>query len=121
MEKFDVNQARRDFVADADKQIARLESELASLSNVLLGQGWIVRNEGVHIKFEMKDNVCGAPSVCPVWSATRFSEGDAKRVAAVTFNGRNNPAEAVHITTALRDQLNETKRIRDEIAAKIED
>ncbi len=82
-----------------------INQQLQSLENTLLGEGWIVRNEGnVCLAYDVSNGMIFNPRIVSVTLATRFSEQDAKGIAEKTFNGNNTPAHAVHIIDALNDE-----------------
>lgn len=77
-----------------------------SLQNVILGQGWIVRTGGEFaLSFTINGSSASNPQVSSLNKATRFSERDAKAVAALVQNGNGEVGEAVHINTAVEESI----------------
>lgn len=93
-------------------EISQLENELHKLDDVLLGQGFIVRMEGLCIKFDVDasgnvTNPCHAKS----YRATRFELSDAKRIAASVQNGNGVAGEAIHVKQAIQEQIEQMRNV----------
>ncbi len=114
-----VQQARADFIAQQDAAITDYEQQLDRLSNVLLGQGWVIRCAGLTLTFDVDaaTRVVSNPRVCPIGKCLRMTEQDARRIAATTKNGAGQTAEAVHVVQALEELIAEARRVRDQVAA----
>lgn len=85
--------------------ITQLEMAAESLKHVLLGQGYIVRCEGLCLAFTIEAGKVSNPVTAQPQMATRFSLRDAEAVAADVKNGNGTAGEAVHVTEAVRDAL----------------
>ena len=92
-----------------EAQVVTLEALKKSLSNVLLGQGWVVHVEGVYQKYEIVGGKIVGCRFCGVENATRFTERDAKAVASNTFNGNKLSGTAIHINDAVKQELEKVK------------
>lgn len=96
---------KQSLIADFEAGRAAYERKLAGLSNALLGHGYVVRCAGIYVRFDIKDGVATKSHTAPLLAAPRFTKQDAETLAAAIKNGNGQHGEAVHITTALRDEI----------------
>lgn len=97
---------RVDMIAKMDAERAELNKFQQSLSNTMLGEGWIVATSSVlALRFSIVNRVVRDPKVCRVSLATRFTRKDAESVAEQVTNGRQEKAEAVHIKDMINRQI----------------
>lgn len=115
-----LDQAQKEAFATIVKQfeenVVELERGLSSVSNVLLGEGYIVMIENIATTYSIEETngerravnarPCGFP-----YMAMRFSRRDAEQVAANTQNGRGTKGRAVHVREATEAELIETRRL----------
>lgn len=92
---------------------AKLVTARERLSGVLLGNGYVVRCEGLTLSFTVDPvtKVASAPKTCPLLRAPRYTKQDAQTLAAATKNGMGTQAEAVHILDALDYSVAEVERL----------
>lgn len=92
---------------------AELVEQLDRLQNVILGNGYVVRCEGLTLGFTVDPAtlVASAPVTVPLRKAPRYTKGDAMTLAAATRNGNGTQAQAVHIKDALAEAIAELDRI----------
>lgn len=96
---------------------------LDSLRGTLLGQGFIVVSKaGLALKYDIDGdtkNVRGVSLAGGAAKATRFTKLDADNLAAATIDGRGDPAAAVHVTQALRDEIDRLEASMEQIRAAL--
>lgn len=105
-----VTKARADLLATLRERIRDNTRTLGHLDLCDFADGWIVRNS--------RGNVCihylrdGTPCHAQPERATRFeSEFVARRQAERTFNGAGEPAKAIKLSQALREDTMECERL----------
>lgn len=91
--------------------ITSYELAAESLQGVLLGQGYIVRCQGLPLAFDIKAGVVSNPRTSQPQTATRFTLDDAARVAADVKNGNGTAGEVVHVRHAIVDSLVEQREL----------
>lgn len=99
--------ARAVIVAELDALAVELSEALERVSNVLLGEGYIVVLAGRGVAFKMDGKVASSPSSVRIDRAPRFTKRDAEMLAAEVTNGNGEKAKAVHIRTALMENIEE--------------
>ncbi len=101
-------ETRNEFVATLKDSIADYKKSLKRLSNVLLGQGYIVWNNEMAITFEVDPKTRGISDPRVIGNpakAIRMTKDEAERIAAVIFDGAMRPAKAIHVVDALQRSL----------------
>lgn len=98
------------------EQLTEDRAELAAarerLSGVLLGNGYVVRCQGLTLSFTVDPRGnASAPKTCPLLRAPRYTKRDAETLAAATKNGNGVQGEAVHIVDALDYSIAEVDRL----------
>lgn len=100
-------------IAELSVSRNELVAALDSLSNALLGQGFVVvSGAGIALKFKVDGQqvfnpvTAGGPHL-----ATRFTKADAENVAASVVDGRGDHGKAVHVCVALKEAIAETDRV----------
>lgn len=99
--------ARATLVAELDKLALELSDALERVSNVLLGEGYVVVLSGRGVNFKRDGRVLHSPTSCRVDFAPRFTKRDAEMLAADCTNGTGEKAKAVHIREALMERIEE--------------
>lgn len=99
--------------------IAGYERAAAALENVLLGQSFIVCCEGIYLAFDIDPQTreVSKPRSTRPQLATRFTKGDAERVAQSVFNGHGQKGQAVNVADAIRTALAENRKLLAAIEA----
>ena len=115
--------AINEFVATLNELEATYTKELDRLSNVLLGQGYIVRSDfGLPINFDIVVGEDGLRRVANPRAGgnparvVRFNRETAEQIAADCKDGAGNVAHAVHVTTALSEALADVRKNREAFA-----
>lgn len=91
---------------------AELSAARERLSGVLLGNGYVVRCQGLTLTFTVDpQGNASAPKTCPLLRAPRYTKRDAETLAAATKNGNGAQGEAVHIMDALDYSIAEVDRL----------
>lgn len=100
------------FIAQLAADRTTLVEQLDQLDNVLIGQAYVVRCQGLTLGFDFDATrtVTGTRTV-PLTKAPRFTRRDAETLAQAVRNGNNQPGEAVHIVVALRNAITEVDRL----------
>lgn len=108
------------FISEIQAKRAELVADLASLSNVLLGQGFVVLSgAGIALKFKVEGQQVTEPVLAGgPHQATRFSRTDAENVADAVTDGNGNHGRAVHICVALKDAIEQLDSVLAMITAK---
>lgn len=104
---------RQDFIDSLESSIDNLMDAHRNLSNVLLGQGFVVMSaHGLTMTFDVdaKGNVSNPRSARP-HRARRFGLDDARLLASVTKDGTGEPFKAVHVLEAIALTMTEEQRI----------
>jgi hypothetical protein len=112
-----MNQDWKDMLTSTRNAITSYELAAKSLQGVLLGQGFVVRCQGLCLAFDIDAGVVLNPQFSQPQMATRFSKDDAVRVADEVKNGNGIAGEAVHVRDAIADALVEQR----ELLALLED
>jgi hypothetical protein len=106
-------ETKAEVLAVLNNSRAELVAALDGLSNVLLGQGFVVVSAvGIALKFKVEGQQvfdpkpAGGPHL-----ATRFTKNDAESVAASVVDGHGDHGKAVHVCVALKDAIAETDRV----------
>lgn len=112
------NAAKQEIIDLFNADIAKLEEARNSLSGVLLGNGYVVRCQGLTLGFTVDAaGNASKPVTVPLLQAPRYTKRDAETLAAATRNGNNVPGTAVHIVAAIDEALAEARRILAAIPA----
>ena len=98
-------------IANTKNAITSYELAAQSLQRALLGQGYIVRCQGLCLAFDIDAGRVSNPRTSQPQMATRFSQRDAEAVAADVKNGNGTPGEAVHVSQAIADALAEQREL----------
>lgn len=116
-----LKQSTPEFFKAYDDNLAALRG----LSNILLGQGFIVMINDMAVRPELtiKEGiqrgghyVLTSATACPIASAPRFTKQDAERLAAGIKNGNGAIGRAVHIRHALSDAIVKHEALIKELA-----
>ncbi len=107
-------------MSDTRNIIIQRRNELVQLRenyrNVLLGAGYLVRNEGpVHYRVSVKDRKVDQVETCALERATLFTKEDATKVATGIVNGAGKRGEAIHIKDAIEDAIKRTDELLEVI------
>lgn len=104
---------RAQVLTEMDRSRQELVAALGSLSNVLLGSGFIVvSGAGIPLKFKLDGQQIFDPQTAGgPHHATRFTRQDAENVAASVTDGNGDHGKAVHVCVALKDAIAETDRV----------
>lgn len=102
-----VQEARAEVIALLEGSRTEMEALASRLEGALLGAGWVVRNQGVYLAFDIRDLTVEGVTSCRLTEAPRFTEANAKILAAAVRNGNNVAGEAVHIKQALREEISQ--------------
>lgn len=108
-----------DQISATQKFIAEMTDDLRHLDGVLIGNGWVVMSSGFNLRFTLKGSQASNPQVhggSPA-RAQRFTERDARQLAAQCTNGHGEPAEAVHVKDALRAMIADQNALLDTLRA----
>lgn len=105
-------------IAQFEANIAELERGLSSVSNCLLGAGFIVVIQDIAITYDIETDqatgesraVNARPCMAP-HMACRFSRRDAEQMAETTRNGNGATGKAVHVREAVETDLIEARRL----------
>lgn len=91
--------------------------ELAAeqLDGVILGQGFVVRCQGVYLEFDVDAGVVTNPRPTRPQMATRFTRSDASRIAATVTNGNQVAGEVVHVRDAVAQELRVTRELLEQL------
>lgn len=98
----------RGMIAQAEAYVEELNQHSRAVLGVLLGEGFVIMTSDIFcIRFTIENGHCSNPKVQggSAYTAQRFTEEDARRLAASVTNGKGEKAEAVHITEALTRQI----------------
>lgn len=102
-------------LATLEAAIGELERARVGLSNILLGEGYIVRVQGVCVDYAIDPTTrkvttdgTGQPH-----RVRRFTKADAEHLAAITLNGNKVAGEAVHVRHAVEQSLEELRVVAD--------
>lgn len=108
-----VQETKAEFLAVLNNSRAELVAALNGLSNVLLGQAFVVvSGAGIALKFKVEGQQVRDPATAGgPHLATRFTKIDAENVAASVVDGRGDHGKAVHVCVALKDAIAETDRV----------
>lgn len=91
-----------DLIADTKRAIAEYEQAAELVRGVILGQGFVVRCEGVYVSFDIDAaGLVKNPRPSQPHQATRFTRADAALVAATVKNGSGTAGEIVHVRDAI--------------------
>ena len=91
-----------DLIADTQKAIAEYEQAADLLRGVILGQGFVIRCQGVFVAFDFDAaGLVKNPRPSQPHQATRFTRADAALVAATVKNGNGAAGEIVHVREAI--------------------
>jgi len=104
---------RQGFIDSLEASIADLMAAHRNLSNVLLGQGFVVMSaHGLTMDFDVdaKGNVSNPRSARP-HRARRFGLDDARLLASVTKDGTGQPFKAVHVLEAIALTMAEEQNV----------
>lgn len=114
-------QVARDLINELSESRTAAVAVLDGLRGALLGQGYIVVSKaGLALKYDIDGetkNVQGVALAGGAAKATRFTKLDADNLAAATIDGRGDPATAVHVTQALRDEIDRLESVMEMIRA----
>lgn len=107
-------EAQRDkMIADFRQAIADGEKALDGMRNALVAHNWIVECDGVTLTFEIEErdgvNHAHKPRHALPQFCTRFTEHDAKNVAAGVSNGNGTKGQAVLLREALQCHIDSLK------------
>lgn len=107
METAEVKAMRDEMLADLRAKRANLADAQTGLSNVLLGQGYIVVSEGnIGLTFDVTNMVATNPRPAGgILRAMRFTRRDAETLAPNVKNGADVPAKAIHVKDAIRIEI----------------
>ena len=92
--------------------------ELAAeqLDGVILGQGFVVRCQGVFLEFDVDGaGLVTNPRSTRPQLATRFTRSDATRIAATVRNGNDMAGEVVHVRDAVAQELRATRLLLERL------
>lgn len=89
---------------------AAFAERLENSKGVMMGQGFVVQPHtcpGFVVSFETKDRVVTNPKVGTLLAGgyNMFTKEDAEKIAAGTFNGNQQPAQAIHIRDAWKEAI----------------
>lgn len=97
-------------IQDTKDAIAEYQAAGAALRSVILGQGFVVRCQGVCLSFDIgAARAVSDPRPSQPHRATRFTRGDAEAVAASVKNGNGEAGQALHVRLAVEDALEQQK------------
>ena len=95
-----------DLIADTQTAIADYEQAGQALQGVILGQGFVVRCEGLYLTFDVDQaGRVSNPQPSQPHRARRFTRADATTVAACIKNGNGVAGEVVHVRQAVAEAL----------------
>ena len=95
-----------DLIADTQTAIAEYEQAGQALQGVILGQGFVVRCEGLYLTFDVdQTGRVSNPQPSQPHRARRFTRADATTVAACIKNGNGAAGEVVHVRQAIAESL----------------
>jgi hypothetical protein len=107
-----------DMISAMKTTIATYERAAESLQGVLLGQGFIVRCQGLCLTFDIEAGHAINPTTSQPQRAVRFTREDAQRIASVVKNGNGIAGEAVHVRQAIMDELTNERDLLALLEAK---
>lgn len=97
---------REEMIEMLNNKLAESRRSLEMLSNVLLGQGYIVVSSAdIALTFTVENGVATSPKVSAASKAIRFSRRDAESVAANVTDGWGRAAHAEHVTVAIKREI----------------
>lgn len=119
--KMNVQTLRAQYVADFRANAAEYDDQRKALSNVLLGQGFVVVTSGnIPLRFDIDANrTVTNPLPTNTANATRFRQEDAETIAKNVTNGLGEKAEAMHIVHLLTIKAAQARECADQIEALI--
>ena len=96
--------------------ITGYEQAAAQLEGVILGQGFVVRCQGVYLDFDIDAaGLVTNPRSTRPNMAPRFTRADASRIAATVRNGNEVAGEAVHVRDAIAHELKATRLLLEQL------
>jgi hypothetical protein len=105
--------AREQIAANLAASISEMQATLDALPCDC--QEWLVQVGGLTLAFDARQQ----PQVSTVLEASRFSEGEAKRLARLTRNGRQERGEAIRLGDALRAGIASLQETRSFLVARV--
>lgn len=99
-----------ELIAQTKTAIAESQAEADRLGNVILGEGFVVKCERVYLAFDIDSALrVTNPRMTRAHLATRFTRGDAKRVAMTVKNGHGTVGEVQHVRDAIGEEIEEQR------------
>jgi hypothetical protein len=96
--------------------ITGYEQAAEQLDGVILGQGFVVRCQGVYLDFDVDGaGLVTNPRMTRPQQAMRFTRSDASRIAASVRNGAEVAGEAVHVRDAVAQELRVTRDLLEQL------
>jgi hypothetical protein len=96
--------------------ITGYEMAAEQLDGVILGQGFVVRCQGVYLAFDIDGaGLVTNPRPSRPQMATRFTRSDASRIAATVRNGADAAGEVVHVRDAVAQELRVTRELLEQL------
>lgn len=100
-------------IAETEAALTEAEYHQGRFAGVLLGQGFVIQNEGgITLTFDVDAarNVTNPRNAKP-WNARRFTRQDAEHIASKVTNGNGKHGTAVHVSDAIRGYIESTREV----------
>lgn len=96
--------------------IAGYQVAAEQLDGVILGQGFVVRCQGVYLDFDVDGaGLVTNPRSTRPHQAVRFTRSDATKIAATVRNGNDEAGEVVHVRDAVAQELRVTRELLEQL------
>ena len=103
--------------------ITGYEMAAEQLQGVILGQGFVVRCQGVYLEFDLEGTVATIatnPRAARPNLATRFTRSDATHLAASVSNGNQVAGEVVHVRDAIAQEIQGLQQLLEQLQQRTE-